>query len=188
MITLPSARYVAIASAGLVFGLAAAASAFFQARKFEAAVVLSTVSNTRGGSLASQLLGPAANGSLQATPPLVVRLTQLQSVLLPVARSRDGTGQVLIERLAGKSLAHLTPSEEMALMRRTLVSSYDRETGLVTLEVVHRDSSLARLLVGRVVDQCQRVFAVASRAQGREMRSAMAERVEVQSPLAGLQA
>ena len=167
-----------VAIAGLGGGLLAAAAAALRPAKFQATVVLSTVFNNRGGGLASQLLGANATGSLQATPGLVVRLTQLQSVLLPIAESRTPSGKVLSDILTGKDSRSLSTAKKLKAMREAITSSYDRETGLVTLQVVNRDSTLARLFVERTVEQISRVFVDASRAQGRQMRAAMSERVD----------
>jgi len=164
--------------AALLSGLLAAGIAALLPVKYQAVVVLSTVQSNRAQGLASQLLGAAANGSLQATPALVVRLTQLQSVLLPVAAARTKSGELLIEALSGKVAARLSTARTLKEMRRAVTSSYDRETGLVTLQVVHKDSALARQFVGLTVEHVRRVFVDASRAQGRQMRVAMEARVD----------
>lgn len=152
--------------------------------RYEATVTLSTVSTMRslpaaaGGGIAS-LLNLGGTAGLQSTPVLIVRIARSQSVILSVAAdSVPGDSVRLIERLTRKSANSLSTRDIIGRVNRVVSASYDRESGLVTLRAVHRDSALARAIVQFTVANLQRVFIQASRSQATELRRAQEARLD----------
>jgi len=146
---------------------------------------VSTVTSSRSlpfgisGGVAAQLLNISGGSGLQPTPALVARLTQLQSVQLAVAAYQPpGDSVTIIERLTDRAGERLPNTTILRKMGHTITTSWDRETGLVTIRVVHRDSSLARAIAERTVAEITRVFRQASRAQATELREAQQARLD----------
>ncbi len=153
--------------------------------RYEASLTVSTVTSSRSlpfgisSGLASQLLNISASTGLQPTPALVARLTRLQSVLLAVAQYRlPGDSATIIERVTGRFGERLPNTTILRTMSSRITPSWDRETGLVTIRVVHRDSALARAIAERTVAEISRVFRQASRAQATELREAQQARLD----------
>lgn len=152
-------------------------------QRYEASVTLSTVTSQRslplGTGLAAQLLNFSGGGGMQATPVLVARLTRLQSVLLSVAAYKaPGDSATIMDRLTGTRSAQRPNAMILRKMSRVISPSWDRESGLVTIRVVHTDSALARDIVDKTVDEISRVFRQASRAQAKELRDAQQARLD----------
>ncbi len=154
-------------------------------QRYEASVTLSTVSKQpslplgAASGLAAQFLNLNGAGGIQATPALVARLTRLQSVLLAVAAyETPGDSLTIIERLRGRRGEHLPNSSILRRMSRAVTPSWDRESGLVTIRVVHADSALARAVAEQTVAEITRVFRQASRAQAIELRQAQQARLD----------
>jgi len=160
------------------------AGASLRSRRYEASVTVSTIVNQRsiplgGAGLAAQLLNLNTGAGMQATPALVARLTRMQSVLLAVAAFRpSGDSASVIERLTGRPADRVPNTTVIRTMGRVIMPSLDRETGLVTIRVVHGDSALARTIVERTVAEISRVFREASRAQATELRLAQQARLD----------
>jgi uncharacterized protein involved in exopolysaccharide biosynthesis len=153
--------------------------------RYEASVTVSTVTSSRSlpfgisSGLASQLLNISAGSGLQPTPALVARLARLQSVLLAVAAYRLPRDSVtIVERLTGRAGERLPNTTILRTMGRAITPSWDRETGLVTITVVHRDSAIARALAEQTVAEISRVFRQAARAQATELREAQQARLD----------
>jgi uncharacterized protein involved in exopolysaccharide biosynthesis len=165
-------------------GLVALTAIMLYGRRYEARMTLAAVGNpklaTLEGGLASSLLGSGLGLGLNATPALIVQLAQLDGVLYPVAESHlDSTrAERIIDRVAGKRAYDLDPSEVVKKMKKVVWVSFDRQTGLITLEVVHRDSALARQLATRLVAATSNAFVRAARAQATELRRAQETRVD----------
>jgi uncharacterized protein involved in exopolysaccharide biosynthesis len=174
-------RAVALA-VGLV-GTGVAVLLLLQPRQYEAAMTVSTVSNgaLSPTGLAASLLGGGAQGGLQPTPPLVVELVNLPGVLRDVAQSRVDTNlsDRIIDRVARASGADSVPSDRIPdVMRGLIKAAIQRETGTITLRVIHRDSALARVVGQRVVTEVRRAFVSAARAQASQLRRAQELRVD----------
>lgn len=174
-----------IAISAAVAGLLAFILATMLGARFEASLTVSTVTSSRSlpfgisSGLAAQLLNINAGSALQPTPALVARLTRLQSVLLAVAGyKKPGDSVTTIERLTGRVGERLANTAILRRMSRTITPSWDRETGLVTITVVHRDSALARAIAERTVVEVSRVFRDAARAQATELREAQQTRLD----------
>ena len=152
-------------------------------RKYEASIEMTTVVSPRslslGGGLASSLLGSTGLG-LQPTPQFVVKLAQMHSVITQVALSRvdSASNERVIDRVMRKQYASMPENRIDEEMRKILSADYDRETGIITLSVTHRDSALARLVASRIVSATQAAFRRASRAQASELRVAQEQRVD----------
>jgi hypothetical protein len=110
----------------------------------------------------------------------VVELADLHGVLYPVALSRvDSTKtERVIDRLVGHPVSDMNPSNIDRRMRDVIEGGYDRQTGLISLSVVHKDSALARLVLQRVLSATRHAFVTAARAQATELRRAQMQRVD----------
>ncbi len=174
-----------IATSAGVAAILAFAVATSLGTRYQASLTVSTVTSARSlpfgmsGGLAAQLLNISAGSGLQPTPALVARLTRLQSVLLAVAAyKKPGDSVTIIERLTGRVGERLPNTTILRNMSRAITPSWDRETGLVTITVVHKDSALARAIAERTVAEVSRVFRDASRAQATELRQAQQTRLD----------
>lgn len=180
----PLRQRVAIILGGATLGaILTLVSVTAYGRHYEARMTLAAVGNPKlaalEGGLAGSLLGNGLSLGLNATPALIVQLAQLDGVLYPVAETPIGPGPLrIIDRLAGKPAASLDPAEVVKKMRKVVWVSYDRQTGLITLEVVHRDSALARRLATELVAKTSSAFVRAARAQATELRRAQETRVD----------
>jgi hypothetical protein len=173
-----------IAVAVLAAAVVTAALVLSQRRRFAAEAVLAAVTGRTGLSpnagLAASLLGANAMVGLQATPAFLVRMARLDGVLTPVGlRITDSaTGERVVDRLA-EARPRGVPLDRVApRMRGAVSTTYDTQSGLITVRVAHADSALARLVVGDVIGQMSALFLRASRAQASQLRRAQAERVD----------
>jgi uncharacterized protein involved in exopolysaccharide biosynthesis len=168
----------------LVCGLAVVGYLLTRPRKFEAAVTVAPIPNSKQlnlpAGLAGSLLGAATNTGLQATPIFVARLARLTSVLNAVALTRvpgDST-HFIIERVVDQPLAEIRPHMYATEIDKVLLTTVDRESGTVTLRVVLPDSALARTTVNTLVAAVRRTFARTNKSQGSELREAQVTRVD----------
>ena len=156
-------------------------------RKYEAHLSLMTISNPKipnvaGNPALAALLGSAATTQMgmQATPALVVKLTELPGVLRTIAMRRaDSTGPALIvERVARKTIAEIPYDRIEPIMLKYIDATYDRTTGIIDVKVVHRDSAIARIVALRMVDATRETFVRTVRAQATELRRSEERRVD----------
>lgn len=172
-----------IAGGSFLVALVTLAVTLLLPRKYEATIEMTTVVSPRtlslGGGLASSLLGSAGLG-LQPTPQFVVSLTDMHSVLSQVAFSRidSASPQRVIDRVVRKEHASMPENRIDEAMRKIISTDFDRQTGIITLSVTHRDSALARIVATRLVSATQAAFLRASRAQATELRRAQERRVD----------
>jgi uncharacterized protein involved in exopolysaccharide biosynthesis len=157
--------------------IAALALIFLPKREYRAQMVVAAVPNAKSASLAgglSSLLGNATLGGVQSTPYFITRLLLLRGVLREVALSPavDGAKNTIIERLLDQPRASITPEEMDLGMRDVLETDVDKQTGLVTLAVTHRDSALARRIAQRVLAVGGRTFVEVLRSQATDQREA----------------
>jgi uncharacterized protein involved in exopolysaccharide biosynthesis len=146
-------------------------------REYKAQLVVAAVPNAKTASLAgglSSLLGNATLGGVQSTPYFITRLLLLRGVLREVALSpaADGAKSTIIERLLDTPRAEITPEQMDLGMRDVLSTEVDKQTGLVTFAVTHRDSALARRIAQRVVAVGSRTFVEVLRSQATDQREA----------------
>jgi uncharacterized protein involved in exopolysaccharide biosynthesis len=144
-------------------------------RKYEAQLVMASVPNTKSASLVggiSSLLGNAALGGVQSTPYFITRLLLLDGVLREVALSPagDGSKQTVIERVLDQPAASIKPDDIERAMRQMLTTDVDKQTGLVTFSVTHRDSALARRVAERVLASANERFVRVMRSQASDQR------------------
>lgn len=170
--------------AGGVAVLVGAWAAFWP-RPHEARAVLAAVGSSRVGlSLPGGdggLLGGSirlGSGGVEATPEMVSYLLTSESVLLTVAARTLPDGESLGEVLAGGPPAELGAARTLRRVRRHVRVTTARPTGLITLTVRHRDSSVARLLATGVVEEAQRLFAEVASSQAGQFRRAQDARVD----------
>jgi uncharacterized protein involved in exopolysaccharide biosynthesis len=144
-------------------------------RKYEAQLVVASVPNTKSASLVggiSSLLGNAALGGVQSTPYFITRLLLLDGVLREVALSPagEGTKQTVIERVLDQPAASIKPDDVERGMRQMLTTDVDKQTGLVTFSVTHKDSALARRVAERVLASANERFVRVMRSQASDQR------------------
>lgn len=167
----------------VVTALATSAVVLLQPQKYAATLVMTSVSGPRNSTLGqafpAALLGNLGAG-LQATPALITRLTTSRVVLGRVAlEPLDSTDPTPAARRVRPSLpADASEHRLVRAVRRIVGVSLDRETGLVSLTVTHRDSAVARRIADRLVTEVARAFREASQAQARELRVAQEHRVD----------
>ena len=152
------------------------------ARRYRAEVSFSTLTSNRGGALAgalpAALLGAATSG-LQPSPALLARLVRSQNVEVRVARMSlpnrsDRTVADVVELDASKRSSN---SQVAAALRRLVSADIDRETGLVTIAMSHKDSALARFVVDQIVSEVTTVFQGAVMSQVSDTRRSLAQRL-----------
>lgn len=158
-----------------------AAALIVRRPRYDAEVVMATVSSSKGlgnlGGAAALLAGGlGSQGGFQVTPALVAELLKSRRVLTIVGQSFAADGRTRIaDQIAEKPVPLVRIPEVMNKVVRT---SVDRETGLVSLDVVYTDSATARLVTQRLVDQTTRAFVETARAQATEQRRAQEMRVD----------
>ncbi len=177
---LPLVLMAAAAVAVLVAGWA-----LLWPRPHEARSVLAAVGSSRlGFSLPggdAGLLGGSirlGGGGVEATPEMVGYLLNAETVLLTVAARPLADGTTLAELVAGGSLDALGAERTLRKLRRHLRVTTSRPTGLITLTVRHRDSTLARQLATGMVEETQRLFATVTSSQAGQFRRAQDARVD----------
>jgi len=167
---------------GLVIAVAAVV-ALVRPRRYEAGVTLATVGNPKlGGGLSSTLAASVLGGSglnlgLQATPAIMARLLTLDGVLLRVAATPFRGGE-LMAGVLGRPVDGVPYETRLRKLRKVISASYDRQTGLVTLRVLHKDSAVVRVLAERIVEEASATFVRTSKAQAAELRDAQTARVD----------
>jgi len=154
-------------------------------RPREARTVLAAVGSSRlGFSLPggdAGLLGGAIRlgaGGVEATPEMVGYLLDAETVLLAAAAREAPGGGSLGERVAGGTLEALGAEAMLRKLRRHRRITTTRPTGLITLTVRHRDSTLARSLADGLVAEAQRLFAAVTSSQAGQFRRAQDARVD----------
>jgi hypothetical protein len=170
----------------LVVAILAAAvvgvATFMSPRRFDARLAFSTIGSTRLGGLAASLpaalLAATSTNGLQATPALLQRLVRSQVVDVQVARTRvPGRGDSTVADLLLKRDARAIQDPVAAEALRKVVSAdVERETGLVIVSTIHRDSALARFITQRVVDEVTTAFQRSVQSQVTETKSSLTQR------------
>lgn len=131
-----------------------------------------------GEGLASTLLNAAAGG-VQATPALLLKLSELDGVMYEVATTPvgEGTRDRVIDRLMPDAEQPVELARAVNAVRDAVDIEADRQTGVVTIKATHQDSALARTLVATTVEMLRSTFRQAARSQAAELRKAQEERV-----------
>lgn len=133
--------------------------------------------------LASSLLSGPMVAGIQSTPAMIVQLTGLDGVLYPVAMSRvkDRGNRRVVDLIARKVVSDTGVYPVTKIIRKHVMASFDRQTGLISLAFEDKDSALARVALSRVMDEATSVFQAASRSQGAQFRQAQTARVDTAS-------
>lgn len=171
-------------------GLTAAGIVTYRSPRYRAEMSLVSVASPKMGSLggagglaaAASLLGGAGGSiGLQSSPALVVKFADMDGVLRSVALSPAGPGakDLVIERLAEEPLEDIPSNRIERIMRKYIHSSYDRSTGIIDINVTHKDSAVARVIATRIVTETRNKFTQAVRAQATELKNAQEQRVAV---------
>lgn len=160
-----------------------AAVALLTPRKYRASVTLSTVFNPRmsiaGGGLGALLNGASTMG-LQATPALIVLLSEQYGVLDRVVHARmNATGTETIgDRLQAVRGRSFPQRELPAELKKVFAAGTDKQTGVITMAVVSPDTMFARRVANELVAEISRTFIRSSKSQASELRIAMQARVD----------
>lgn len=175
--------WYAIAVTCAVVAIATAALVWTRPREYRASVALSTVVNPRTSSLGGgigALLNQNTVGGLQSTPALIVLLSHERGVLERVAAAPvHPTGaETIAQRLASLDGRSLRTYEVTRRLGALVQSGFDRQTGVINIELASRDSAFARAAVRELVDEISRTFLRASKAQGAQLRQAMTARLD----------
>ena len=174
----------------LLAGGTAAGIVLYRAPRFRAEMSLVSVASPKMGSLgnagglaaAASLLGGAGGSiGLQSSPALVVKFADMDGVLRSVALSPISVGsrETVIERAAEKPLSDIPSNRIERIMRKFIHASYDRSTGIIDINVTHKDSTVARVMASRIVTETRNKFTQAVRAQATELKNAQEQRVAV---------
>jgi len=166
----------------LLAGAVTASVVLLSPREWRASMALSTIMNPENLPLVggiSALLNAGNLGGLQATPALMVRLADQYGVLYRVARTPlpGAADRTVIDRI-GELDSPVPDHQIVERLRRMIHPSFDKQTGVITLEVVAEDSALARFMAGRLLAEVRETFIRSSRAQATELRRAMEARVD----------
>lgn len=165
--------------------LAVTAYSFTRPRKFQATVMVSTVGGTSklanlSASLPAVLMAAASASGLQATPALLVRLASSRNVLVHVGRSRvpGRSDSTVADLLRHHRVPASKDDEVFKAVRRIANASIDRETGLVSLTVIHSDSALARFVTDTLMGTISDAFQTAVHSQATQTRAALSGRLD----------
>ncbi len=167
----------------VVAAAAVSAVSLSMARRYAATTTLATISPVRSTGLAQNIQTAflsGANAGLQPTPVLMSKLLAARVVLDAVALGPLWPGDSIPgARRISRGLAIDAPDYTLTQAVVNIVDvTLDRETGLVTITATHRDSSVARRVTARLVDEATAAFRTASRAQAQQLRIAQQTRVD----------
>ncbi len=175
-------RYI-IAGAILI-GLAVGVYAMLQPRKYKAELTITPVVNNKStsafGGIAA-LAGASLNSGYQLTPARMVELLRSRKVLAGVGMSRINptSSETVIDRFFGEKYTRNDQEEIENQLQRILTVGTNKETGTITVGVLHRDSALARVMASRIVDSASQIFIKTSKAQAQQLREAQEGRVDI---------
>ena len=169
---------VACIAAAIAIGLI-----LYRGPRYEARLIVATVSSQPGLNLggAAALLASAggaapAQSGLQVSPLLIADLMQSRRVLLAVGLSSlPGSSARIVDLVAEKAVRADKIVEEMDDVISARVA---KETGLVSLGVVLRDSSLSREVATRIIAEVTHAYVETARAQASQLRKAQDVRVD----------
>ena len=167
----------------IALGLLAGGFAALMPRKYKAELSLTPVVNNKSttalGGIAA-LAGATLNAGYQLTPARMVELIRSRTVLAGVgmSRIRPGSSETVIDRLLDEKYTRNDQDEVERRMERLLGVSSNKETGTISVSILHSDSALSRIIASRVVDSASQIFVATSKAQAQQLRIAQEGRVE----------
>jgi len=182
-----------ILAGSILIALATGGIAALMPRKYKAELSLTPVVSTKSGSALggiAALAGATLSTGYQLTPARMVELLKSRTVLAGVGKSPiPGHGS---ERVIDRFLdTHYTQNDDEDIqnhLARDIDVETNKETGTISVAVVHKDSALARLIASRVVDSASQIFVRTSKAQAQQLRMAQDNRVGIaKSDLAAAQ-
>jgi uncharacterized protein involved in exopolysaccharide biosynthesis len=174
-------RWIILGS--ILIALAVGGMVALTPRKFKAELSLTPVVNNKSttglGGIAA-LAGATLNTGYQLTPARMVELLKSRTVLAGVGMSRIGqnSDETVIDRFLGEKYTRNDEEEVEKHLERLLSVGTNKETGTITVSVLHKDSALARVIAARIVDSASQIFVRTSRAQAQQLRIAQEGRVE----------
>jgi uncharacterized protein involved in exopolysaccharide biosynthesis len=151
-------------------------------RKFKAELSLTPVVNNKSGTALggiAALAGATLNTGYQLTPARMVELLKSRTVLAGVGMSRidQNNNQTIIDRFLGEKYTRNDQEEVEKHLERLLNVATNKETGTISVSVLHKDSGLARVVAARIVDSASQIFVRTSKAQAQQLRIAQEGRV-----------
>ena len=173
-------RWRLLTIAALLGGAIVAAVVIARGPRYQARIVMATVSSQPGlsslGGAAALLGATATQGGFQVSPALIASLVQSRRVLTAVGTSTvPGSRERVVDRIAGKRVSSdFVPG----VMSRVIKTTVSKETGLVNLDVVLPDSALARLVNDRLLSATSLAYVETARAQASQLREAQEARVD----------
>jgi uncharacterized protein involved in exopolysaccharide biosynthesis len=165
----------------LVAGIAAAAWSMSKPRRYQAALALTTVTSSRSTSLTQSFPASLLSGfstGLQPTPALIAQLVRSRTSMNEVAGTTVPNRGASVAQLWGDLESDAPDHQVYRVLMRAVSVNLDRESGLLMLSVVHRDSALARFVAATIVETVTRAFRNAARAQAHEVRQSQELRVD----------
>ncbi len=183
-LTVPLTRaWKRIAVVTIAAAAVTAAVSLLTPRRFEATLTLSTVTTARGAGLPQGLQATFLAGlttGLQPTPVFMSKLLSARVVLDAVAQRPLTAGDTLSgARRVKPSLSSASPDYQLARAISDMIGvTLDRESGLVTVSAMHQDSSIARAVAVRLVEEVVVAFRAAARTQAHQLRVAQESRVD----------
>ncbi len=167
----------------IMLTLAVGVIAFVMPRKYEAALSLTPVVNSRSSSALggiAALAGATLQTGYQLTPARMVELIESRAVLSGVGFSqiKSGGQERIIDGVLGKRYDGNDAQQVAKQLTKLLTTATNKETGTINVAIQHPDSALARLIAQRVVDSASQIFVRTSRAQAQQLRIAQEARVQ----------
>ena len=167
----------------VILTLAVGVISFVMPRKYEAALSLTPVVNSRSSSALggiAALAGATLQTGYQLTPARMVELIQSRAVLSGVGFSpvKPGGQQRIIDGVLEKKYDGNDAQQVAKQLTKLLTTATNKETGTISVAIQHPDSALARLIAQRVVDSASQIFVRTSRAQAQQLRIAQEARVQ----------
>jgi uncharacterized protein involved in exopolysaccharide biosynthesis len=168
----------------ILLALLVGALAALMPRKYKAELSLTPVVNNKSANAAlgglAAIAGATLNPGVQLTPAKMVELLKSRTVLAGVGFSTmPDSKERVIDRVLGKKYERNDEEEVEKQLEKTLSVSANKETGTISVSVLHKDSALARVIAARVVDSASHIFVSTSKAQAQQLRIAQEARVKI---------
>jgi uncharacterized protein involved in exopolysaccharide biosynthesis len=179
-----AARWRVLLGGAVAVGALAVGAMLLRGTRYEARIIVATVSSQQGFNLggAAALLASAggsapAQSGLQVSPLLIADLMQSRRVLRAVGQSTM-TGQVGTRIVDQVDERAVRDDKILEVMDDVVSARVSKETGLVSLSVTLKDSALAREVAKRIVTEVTRSYVETARAQATQLRHAQDVRVD----------
>lgn len=167
----------------IFFGLVTGIIVWLMPRRYEAAMTLSTINNSRSpaisGGLGSILAG-ASLGMSGPNPALITRIAGEYGVLLRVAKSplNPNSRETIADRLQRVSGSSIEKRDLVRELRKMIGAGVDKASGVIVVSAISKDSALARSVTQAVVRETSKTFIGITRSQGAEIHLAMQQRLD----------